>query len=298
MLPPAPGHHGSAPARRNPWAREAGRGGGGARPRCQLGSPLPAAVRAPGAGPLPGQSGEPGLPRSVRPGGGCTLASVRWHPRECECSDVSARFGCTTGNALGLPPSCPEKVGLALPGGCRSAGWDLVSGLQRPRGLRRRRGRGRGCRAQGDRDAVEDALAWLRVAFPGLPGPHGAEVTGLLGDCGPWGSHITPDRAPGSRGPQHWRAPEIGPYSARKCRLRRAWVGFIIAVVECTIFHFTKPRLETSYLTSFRLSPFTLLWKRKCEFWVQNTNSMPLCTWGQSHRKKMTSAFTILITVI
>lgn len=77
---------------------------------------------------------------------------VRGDPRECESNDVSSHFSCTIGNALGLPPSCPEKVGLASPGGRRNAGRDLVSRPQRRAGPP-----GRWLPGAGSRDTEEDA---------------------------------------------------------------------------------------------------------------------------------------------
>jgi hypothetical protein len=66
----------------------------------------------------------PALPCPARPAArGWTLAPGRWHPREYECNDVVACYSCTTGNALGLPPSCLEKVG-------RSAGRSRAAGTR------------------------------------------------------------------------------------------------------------------------------------------------------------------------
>lgn len=106
---------------------------------------------------------------------------VRSHPREHECNDVSAGLSCTTGNALGLPSSCREKVGLAAPGGRRSAGPDLVSGTGAQR-----------------RELVREGECAPRPEFTG-PGVSGAStVRKTLGVRGRLSS----------RGPQHWQLPD------------------------------------------------------------------------------------------
>lgn len=137
---------------------------------------------------------------------------VRWHPRECECNDVSARFSCTTGNALGLPPSYPEKVGLAFLGSRRSAGPDLVSEPPRRLALPAPRfgSAGTGRRARWHRGGCTHfAVAHLSELARGR---HCAERTGMSLALGR--SHHLHNRTPGQVGQKHWRAPEIGANSA------------------------------------------------------------------------------------
>lgn len=168
-------------------------------PRCEGGrcSPRPrrvpapapgrAGAGAPGALPGPGSPGRLALVRRARPAleGAELWPPVGWHPRECECNDVSARFSCTTGNALGLPPFLPGESGAPF--------------SRRPPLLRRRPTLGAACSRSGggggaartgagDRDLEEeDALALQRLTLQSLQRDSTAK-TGRSGDRRPWES--------------------------------------------------------------------------------------------------------------
>lgn len=153
---------------------------------------------------------------------------VLCHPGECECDDVSACFSCTTGNALGLPPSCPEKVGLASPRGRRSAGGNLVSGPRRGPALPAASrllppparplpavgacGGGRTPAQEPPAAGTDGAKAHSPQLAPGLHGRkrQGGRVIAGLGETTSHGRQS----APGQVGRKPWLPPKLGPQSA------------------------------------------------------------------------------------